>query len=162
MQTRKAFYAGLNGALAMTVLVGLIPFPLLPQNLGLILGSLLVRDVSLAAWAIGLLLHLMVGGVVAVGYAAFFERVLHASGWLQGAALGLLQAVLAGPLLALLPLVHPLVPEVLPPPGVYLTELGGLGVFAFFATHCLYGIVVGGVYADLPVPAPRRASGELN
>lgn len=158
MQARRAFYAGLNGALAMAVLVGLVPFTLLPQNLGLMIGSFLLRDVTLAAWAVGLAVHLLAGGVVAMGYAFVFERMLHGSGWSRGLALGLLQAVMAGPLLALLPMVHPLIPDVLPVPGMYLSAMGRLGIIAFFAAHGVYGLIVGGIYADLPLPVRERTT----
>ncbi len=160
MQKKRAFYAGLNGALAMAVLVDVVPFQLLPQNLGLMLGSFVLREVSLSTWAFGLVMHLCLGGLAAMGYMLLFERVLHRSGWLTGMLIGTAHALLVGPLLALVPAVHPLVPEVLPAPGPYLMNMGGLGVLAFFAAHLLFGVIVGGIYADLPLPSPRH-TGEL-
>lgn len=161
MKLRSAFYAGVNGALAMTVLCGLLPDRLLPQNLGLILGSMILREVSLLAWALGLSVHLCLGGLLGMGYACIFGRVLGRSSWRIGLCLAAAQAVLVGPLLALMPAVHPLIPEVLPAPGPFLMNFGALGVASFFSSHLLFGLIVGGICSDLPSVASARRTGEL-
>ena len=41
---------------------------------------------------------------------------------------------------------------------MYLAGMGALGTVAFFAAHAVYGLVVGGVYADLPLAARARTT----
>jgi hypothetical protein len=159
MRTAKpAFYAGLTGALAMMVLTGLLPWGELPRNVGLMLGSLVLREVSLSAWALGMLIHLCLGGVFAVGYAWIFDAVLRRSGAALGLGVAAAHVAVAGPLLLLVPRVHPLVPGLLPAPGAYLASLGAFGVPVFVAAHLLFGVIVGGIHADLPLAAPHRAA----
>jgi len=155
MQARRAFYAGINASFAMMVVLALLPIRLLPQNLGLVLGSLVIREISLTAWAVGLVIHLALGGVVGLVYGAFFDRVLGRAGGVAGLLLGAAHCLIAGPLLGVLAHVHPLMPVPLAPPGVFFSGLGMLGVAMFVIIHLLYGLIVGGICADgVPAPAP--------
>jgi hypothetical protein len=39
--------------------------------------------------------------------------------------------------------------------------MGGVGIATFFGAHLLFGLIVGGIYSDLPAAAPARHTGEL-
>jgi hypothetical protein len=157
VQTGRAFLAGVVGA-ALGSLVEIVAQAAgVPANIEMLLGTMLGGAPGALRWTVGLLLLLAGGGVLALGYAAMFEYWGRA-GWLAGLALGIPQAIALGALLGLAPLVHPLVPGVLPAPGSFMSGFGTAGVALHVTTQLLFGALVGAMYEA--VMAERRAQAQ--
>jgi hypothetical protein len=151
---RAALLAGLLGGVATTVL-GVIARALgIPVALETMLGTVFGLHPSLTASAIGFAIHLAVSAVVAVVYAAGFEYVTRRAGAGPGVLFSLVHTAMSGLALGAVPAVHPLIPEPIPAPGLFLSGLGAVGVSYFVAMHLLYGAVVGGVYGRRRQPGP--------
>ncbi len=143
------------GLLATTVLTALMISAQLGGlsrlDLPLILGTVVTPDPDRAR-AAGFAIHLVVGQVFALGYAACFALLGQATWWLGG-LLGALQGALA--LTALLPLlvgVHPRMAStragldstaVLEPPGLLGLNYGARTPVVTFTAHLAYGIALG-------------------
>jgi hypothetical protein len=120
-------------------------------DLPLVLGTLLTEDPDRARTA-GFLIHLVVGQVFALGYAAVFALLGVATWWL-GALLGLLHVSIAlTVLLPLLPGWHPRMAShragpsstaVLEPPGLLALNYGVQTPAVAIAAHVVYGAVLG-------------------
>ncbi|HUG50747.1 MAG TPA: hypothetical protein VLZ78_07095 [Terrimesophilobacter sp.] len=138
--------AALTAAMIGAQLAGLtrLDFPL-------VLGTIFTEDPDKARIA-GFFLHLVIGQGFALGYAATFALVHHASWWL-GALLGLLHVAVA--LTILLPLVPGVNPRmaseragpsstaVLEPPGLLGLNYGIQTPAVAIVAHLIYGIVLG-------------------
>ncbi|HEX9619681.1 MAG TPA: hypothetical protein VF989_06085 [Polyangiaceae bacterium] len=157
MQLNKAIVAGLIGALGMTVIAFLARAAGMPIDMEMALGSLLTLDSNPATWLLGLVIHLVIGAVFGVGYAALFEKVLHRSGAGPGAALGLVHGLLSGLLLGLIPALHPLMPGLMPAPGLFMVNAGGGAPLLFFGLHAMFGAIVGRWYAPVRLRNRRLA-----
>jgi hypothetical protein len=120
-------------------------------DLPLVLGTLVTGDPDRARVA-GFVIHLAVGQVFALGYAATFALVHRATWWL-GALLGILHvAVALMVLLRLLPGVHPRMASeragpasktVLEPPGLLALNYGVQTPAVAIAAHLVYGTILG-------------------
>ena len=120
-------------------------------DLPLVLGTMLTEDPDRARVA-GFFIHLSVGQVFALGYAAAFAQLGRATWWL-GALLGMLHVAIA--LLAILPLlpgVHPRMASqragpastaVLEPPGLLALNYGMQTPAVAIVAHLVYGTVLG-------------------
>lgn len=150
-----AAVAGIGGAAAMSVVMLVARFLGMPIMLELLLGSMVTGGVSTGAWVAGFTLSLGIGAALGIAYAVAFEYVFHRAGLTIGLLLGAIHAVLAGVSLWLVPASHPLVPDLLPPPGPFMVGLGLLGPVTFVGLHLMFGIIVGSVYA----PARTRTFG---
>lgn len=122
------------------------------MDLPMMLGTLFVADPD-PARAVGLFVHLGIGQVFALGYAAVFALLGHA-GWLTGALLGSLHGIVALTVLApvLLPGLHPRMASartgpaagpVLEPPGPLGINYGRQTVVVGVAAHLAYGVALG-------------------
>jgi uncharacterized membrane protein YagU involved in acid resistance len=120
-------------------------------DLPLVLGTLLTPDPDHARIA-GFVVHLVVGQVFALGYAAVFALLDQATWWL-GALLGLLHVSVAlTVLLPVLPGLHPRMAShragpastaVLEPPGLLALNYGVQTPAVAIVAHLVYGIVLG-------------------
>jgi hypothetical protein len=120
-------------------------------DLPLVLGTLVTEDPDRAR-AAGFLIHLVVGQVFALGYAAVFA-LLHRATWWLGGLLGLLHVAIAlMVLLPVLPGLHPRMAShragpasraVLEPPGLLALNYGVQTPAVAVAAHLVYGIVLG-------------------
>jgi hypothetical protein len=120
-------------------------------DLPLVLGTILTPDPDRARVA-GFLIHLAVGQVFALGYAAAFA-LLGSATWWTGALLGLFHvAVALTVILPLLPGVHPRMAStragpanraVLEPPGLLALNYGIQTPVITVVAHLLYGAVLG-------------------
>ena len=143
---------GFAGTAALTaVMVSAQLKGLTRLDLPLILGAILTEDPDRARFG-GLFLHLLMGQVFALGYAAAFAVVGQASWWL-GALLGLLHAAVALTLLVpLLAGVHPRMASdrdglasraTLEPPGLLALNYGVQTPVAAVLAHLAYGTFLG-------------------
>jgi hypothetical protein len=120
-------------------------------DLPLVLGTIVTEDPDRARVA-GFFLHLAVGQVFALGYAAMFA-LLDRAGWWIGSLLGVLHAAVA--LTVLVPLlagVHPRMASnragpdstaVLEPPGLLALNYGLETPAVAVLAHVVYGTVLG-------------------
>ena len=122
-------------------------------DLPFLLGTALTEN-RVRAKAVGYGMHFAFGLLFALAYWVVF-RVLDESGWLVGAALGLLHGVFAATALVnvLLPLVHPRMANpltaagqspLLEPPGFLMLNYGRATPAVTLAGHVAYGAIVGG------------------
>lgn len=125
-------------------------------DLPFLLGTAVTQD-RIRAKALGYVAHFGFGFLFALGYYALFSAIGH-SGWLLGAALGLLHGLFAATALVnvLLPLVHPRMgtpftgagsSPLLEPPGFLLLNYGRGTPIVTLAAHIAYGAIVGGFTA---------------
>jgi hypothetical protein len=128
------------------------------MDIPFLLGSAVSADRGRAK-AIGYVLHGVSGLVFALLYAFVFWAV-DESGWLFGAALGVVHAGFAGGVLVnvLLPVVHPRMGRpwsdaretpLLEPPGFMLLNYGGATLAITLVLHVVYGAIVGAFAAGL-------------
>jgi hypothetical protein len=131
VNTVRAFVAGVVGTVVMSLIMISLRAIALPLHIEHRLGA----SVGLGAWVPGLIIFLIIGGVLALVYAAIFEWVLNQAGVGAGLLLGACNAVFAGFFWAQMS-----------GPGPFWDRLGIEGIGALFFVHFVYGAVVGGLY----------------
>lgn len=148
MNAPRAFLAGVVGGAVMSALMFLGRAGLgLDVDLEMLMGTVFLER-GAAAWLLGLGMHLMMSGLIGVGYALAFERVTQKASAGIGAAFSVVHMLVAGPVMGgVVPLVHRLVPEQMPGPGYFLAHHGAAGVATFVVLHLVFGAVVGALYA---------------
>ncbi len=154
----RALLAGLAGTVAFTLLLYAAPLMgLPPMNLPTMLGTMFVANPA-AAFLPGLAMHLMIGLVLALGYALVFARVLPGAPWLRGALYGLVPWLLAmAVVMPMMALVHPMVRAgAMPAPGFFLSGMGTvLAPLGSLMGHLVYGALVGAVYGESKTGSER-------
>jgi len=155
MKWGKAFGAGVVGAVVMTILLsGAIAANFRVLDFSMMWGTLVGLPIGTAAWVVGFVIHLLVGGIFALIYAVVFS-VFSGAGALRGGAIGVVHALITGIVLPLLPLVHPLMNNgYIRSPGPYFSGHGISGILFYFGIHIVFGMVVGWLYARM-VPAMK-------
>ncbi|MDP9310480.1 MAG: hypothetical protein M3R24_06265 [Chloroflexota bacterium] len=147
MNYGRAFFAGVVGGAAMTAVITLVRvMGIMDVNLSMMEGSMITAAVGLGTWLLGFVMHLMISGLIALAYAAGFEHVTHRAGWHIGVGFSLIHSLIAGLMFGTMPTIHPLVPDQMPAPGMFMSNKGLMGVLAFFMLHALYGAIVGAMY----------------
>jgi hypothetical protein len=154
MKPGKAFVAGVVGGAAMSVLISSARLLGLPMNLAMLLGTMTGLAPGAGTWLVGLAMHLVISGLIGMLYGVGFEHVARRSGALPGIVFSLVHIVVAGLAMGMLPSIHPLIPELVPAPGAFMSHVGEGAVIAFVAFHAIYGAVVGEMYG--PVVHPSR------
>ncbi|HEX9870940.1 MAG TPA: DUF6789 family protein [Candidatus Tectomicrobia bacterium] len=149
MNYRKALIAGVIGAAVMSIIMAMARAMGMPVNLEMMLGTMMGGPPSAMTWLMGLIIHLIAGGVFALIYAAGFEYLTRRADWRVGLGFGVIHTLFSGLLLAMMPGMHPLVPEMMPAPGAFMANLGMMGVAAFFMLHLIYGAIVGAMYGPV-------------
>lgn len=131
MNTGRAFVAGI---VAAAIVSGVI---LLLRTTGLSLDvhTQLAGLFGASSWIVGLAIYLVIGGALALVYAAFFEWALHQAGVGPGILVGAWHTILAGFAWA-----------TTSDPGRFWVHFGAGGIAALFLVHFVYGGVVGGLY----------------
>lgn len=152
MKAGKAFAAGMVGGAVMSVLMAIARLLGMPIDLETMLGTVTGMAPGGATWVLGLVMHLVISGAIALLYALGFEYVSHRSGALPGVVFSLIHIVVGGLFMGAMPAIHPQVPETLAPPGAFLSSLGDLGVVSFVVLHAIYGAVVGVMYGPVLHP----------
>ncbi|MBD3345884.1 MAG: hypothetical protein GF401_12545 [Chitinivibrionales bacterium] len=159
MKWSKAIYAGVLGGLVMTIILAIVRAIDIPVNLSMLLGTLFGLEPSVGTWIVGFIVHLVISGLIALGYGWAFEHAVHHAGTWTGAALSGIHIILGGLLLGVIPALHPMVPGTMNAPGIFMSNLGTVGVVAFIVLHVIYGMIVGGLYGEVlhKAPAAGRA-----
>lgn len=100
-------------------------------------------------YMLGLMVHLMMGVIFAIVYAALFDILGVDANWLWGAIFGAVHGVIAGMAFGMMPAMHPRMgpSEVLAAPGLFGVRYGSMVPIGVLLLHVVFGAVVGGVYA---------------
>lgn len=157
MRTGKAFMAGVAGGGIMSILMAAARAMGMQVNLEMMLGTMFGLTPGPGVWLLGLAMHLMISGLIALAYAWGFEHVAHRAGVATGALFSLAHIAIGGVFMGLMPMMHPLVSERMPAPGPFLINHGMMGVAAFVMLHVIYGAVVGGLYGHVHARADQRS-----
>ncbi len=97
---------------------------------------------------LGMILHLLGSAAIALIYASIFALIGATDHlWLWGLLGGASHWVFAGLFMAIVPAMHPEMPEQRPAPGLFVTNFSLPDVLTFLIGHLLYGLVVGILYA---------------
>ncbi len=121
----------------------------LPLDIARVWGTMLTLHGTLG-WLVGLLIHLVGSGGIALIYAWVFDWIgADDHLWLWGLTGGVIHWVIAGLFFAILPPLHPEIPEERPAPGAFLARFGAPSVPVFLVGHAMFGVVVGVLYALL-------------
>lgn len=147
MNLSRAFTAGVLGAAAMSVLLFIGRQVGMDVSIESMMGTLFLPPGPTAFW-VGLAMHLMISGLIALVYAWAFETVTRRASAGLGAAFALVHVLIAGVVMGgMIPVVHPLIPEQMPGPGYFLSNHGSMGTAAFVVLHLVFGAIVGAMYA---------------
>ncbi len=161
MRAGRAVLFGVLGAAAISVLTAVMRAFGLPLSIEIIIGTLTGLEPGAASFGLGFVVHLIMGGLFGLLYGYLFERVWDHGGASVGMILSVIHAALIGMLIGLVPQIHPLIPEKMPDAGPYFSNLGPLGVLAFFGSHLLYGAIVGAGYGHVPAERQWAPTGRL-
>lgn len=145
MNLGRAFVAGVAGGIVMSLGLAMGRAMGMPAQLEMMLGTMIAPP-GTGAFVTGLVMHLIISGLIALIYAWGFHTITHRSSAAIGAGFGLIHAVIGGLFMGLMPMMHPMIPEMMPPPGMFMANLGVMGIVAEFVLHVLYGATVGALY----------------
>lgn len=123
----------------------------MPAKLEMMMGTMFLEP-GTVAFVVGLMMHLMISGLIALIYAWGFENVTHRAGWLVGVGFSIIHIIIGGIFMGMMPMMHPRMPP-MDAPGAFMSGLGMMGVIAFVMLHMIYGAIVGAMYG--PVAHPR-------
>lgn len=158
MKSGIAFWAGVVGGAVMSLIMIFARLMGLPVNVEMSLGTMFNLEIGLGTWFFGLFLHLFISGVVALLYGLGFEYITHKAGAGRGVLFSLVHIMIAGFFMGLMPAMHPQMPQQISSPGLFMANLGIVGVIAFIMIHLIYGAIVGGMYGST-IPRGRVANG---
>jgi hypothetical protein len=137
-----------------TIMAGSQGLHMTRMNLPFMLGTMFTADRDLAK-LIGFGVHVLNGWWMALIYAAIFQRLGFANGWM-GAAIGLMHATFVlTVVVSLLPGLHPRMASEqrgptptrsLEPPGFMARNYGRRTAFSVLLGHALYGAILGAFY----------------
>ncbi len=146
---KKAVLYGFLGAGVKSLLMAMARTRGMNVDVELMLGTWVWLRPRHETITLGIALYLFLGALFGALYGWLFERVLHHGGMAAGILLAIPHTVLTGLLMALVPALHPHVPELLPAPGAYLSSFGPAGVIALLVLHLVFGAIVGGGYGHV-------------
>lgn len=154
MNLPRALLAGAFGGIVASLVMAAARLLGADLPLEMLLGTVLL-DPGPWAWALGVALHVAASALVGLAYVWGFETVTKRASALVGAALGVVHLIVSGVAAgAVLPAVHPLVPEAVAAPGFFFARLGVGAVVAYGVAHLAFGAVVGALYRN-QVRRPR-------
>jgi hypothetical protein len=161
IQAKRALLFGVLGAGAISVIQALARAAGVPISIELLLGTLIRHVPDGTAFGIGLVMHLIIGGLFGLLYGYLFERVWDHGGAATGMLTAVVHALAVGIFVGLTPQFHPLIPELLPDPGPYFSTLGVPAIFTFFIAHLVYGAIVGAGYGHVAAERQWAPEGRL-
>lgn len=154
-QLDTAIIAGLAGTAVMTAIMYMGFVMNMRMDIPMMLGTMFLPR-GTAAWALGLMMHFMMGAVFFVAYAALFDALGIESGivgW--STAFGLVHGAITGMAMGMMPVMHPrmaashgsVASDQVPNPGAFATSFGLMGPIAILMLHAAFGLAGGLVYS---------------
>jgi uncharacterized protein DUF6789 len=143
----QAIKAGLIAWIVFTLVLYMAPLMGVPKmDVPAMLGGMF----GLNSVALGWVMHLMIGLVLAFVYAYWFVDLVGGAPWVRGLTFGVL------PWLAMMIVIAPMLPVLNPmlakmPPGVFLANMGILAPMGSLLGHLIWGTVLGAVYGGVEV-----------
>jgi hypothetical protein len=156
MNPARAFLSGSAAGAVMSLFMAVARAAGIPIELELMLGTLGGVEPCVATWAMGFMIHLLLSGFFGVLYGLGFDYVTHRAGFRVGMLLSIAHMALLGLLIGALAQVHPLMPLVLPSPGMFLRNFGQNGLLAFLMVHLVYGATIGALYRRATTEWPEE------
>jgi hypothetical protein len=157
MKVGQAIIAGIIGGVAMTALGWIVRRLGFEMNAEMMLGTMMSNVPNLTTWLMGFAIHLVLSALIALVYAWGFEHVAHRAGAVIGLGFGVIHVVIAGLVMAMIPAIHPMIPESMPAPGAFMANMGAAFAALFVIEHLMYGAIVGAMYGPVALPRPARA-----
>lgn len=162
MQTFRAFFAGIFGASILTMLMIVMRyFNLSSINLELTLGSLITMTLSPSSWSLGLMIHLLAGGLFGTFYGVGFEYGSSRSVLFKGVLFGILHGLISGICIGFMPLIHPLMisaadsTSFMLKPGFFVSHFGWATSVIFFILHLIFGVIMAAFYQPDELLSPE-------
>lgn len=149
MNYGRAFLAGMVGGAVMSLIMAIGRAMGMQVNLEMMEGTMLGLQPGETTWIIGFVMHLVISGLLGLLYAVGFEYMAGHSGWKIGIAFSIIHIIVAGILMGMVPMVHPMVPERLPAPGFFMSKMGLGAMIAFVMLHVIFGAIVGALYTPV-------------
>ncbi|GMU41039.1 MAG: hypothetical protein AMXMBFR23_19050 [Chloroflexota bacterium] len=145
--------AAIAGLIGGGVMVGLLygAIAMMPSvmrmNMMALLGGMLGLT-GAAGFVVGLMIHAMMSVAFGLAHVGVFVALdADSLSVARGAALGLAHALLAGTMLAALPIMHPLIRAGrMEAPGPFGWSLGPMNAVGFIMLHVLFGAIVALAY----------------
>jgi hypothetical protein len=149
MKWGKAFLIGMLAGAVMVLLLAIGRLFGIQANLSMMVGTMFGFAPGIGTWILGFIVHVVLSGLIAFLYAAGFEYITHSASASIGATFSIIHILIGGFMMGLIPLLHPMIPEMMPAPGAFLAGLGVAGVIEFIVLHLVYGILVGAMYSPV-------------
>ncbi|MDP9314025.1 MAG: hypothetical protein M3R24_24630, partial [Chloroflexota bacterium] len=107
---------------------------------------------------LGMVIHLIGSGAIAVIFAWFYQRLgARNHFWAWGLLGGAILWLIAGVFMGIMPAIHAEIPEQRHGPGAFLIDYGTHEVIVFLIGHLMFGLVVGILYPLLHPRADTRS-----
>ena len=148
LNVRRTVIGGISGGAAMTLLGVVVRALGVAMNAEAMLGTMFTMP-DRGAWIIGFAMHMVLAILFALVYAWGFENITHRAGFLVGLGFAVVHIIVAGVAMAMIPAVHPMIPERMMAPGAFMAGMGAIGVGLFILEHLMYGAIVGAVYGPV-------------
>ncbi|MBI2918198.1 MAG: hypothetical protein HYY01_09400 [Chloroflexi bacterium] len=151
----QAVLGGLVGTIAMTIVMYMGSWMMgLKMDMPMTLGTMFLRK-GTAAWSVGLMMHLVMGAIFFIIYAALLGALGITSAVVAWTGIfGVIHGLMAGAAFGMMPALHPRMatpgataPDTVPAPGFFGVKLGAMAPIAIIVVHVIYGLVAGAVYA---------------
>jgi hypothetical protein len=136
MNFGRAFLAGVVGGAVMSIGLAIGRVMGMPANLEMMLGTMMLQP-GTSAFLLGLMMHLIISGLIALIYAWGFGHVTHRSSAALGAGFGVMHGIVGGLFMGVMPMMHPLIPEEMPAPGAFMSNMGARGIMAEMVLHVI-------------------------
>jgi hypothetical protein len=149
MDIGSAIVAGIVATVVMTALMYMAKAVGMPMDMPRMLGLMFSGpENSSVVYALGAVMHLMMGIVFAVIYALVFEITGADATWLWGAVLGAIHGGVAGLAFGMMPMMHPRMGngQVLAAPGMFGKNYAPMMPAGVIMLHMVFGLVVGILY----------------
>lgn len=142
----------------MTIIMAFVRMTMMPDaNPEMMLGTMTGSAPGMVTWIMGLIIHLVVSGMIALVYAVGFEYVTHRAGVVIGLGFAIIHIIIGGIVMGVMPMMHPMIPEQMPPPGAFMLGMGAMSAGLFVLEHFIYGAIVGAMYVPVHSQIGARA-----
>lgn len=146
MNVIGAIVAGLVGTIIISMVMVMGPKMGMPKMaIWEMLGSMFSPDGNVA---LGWVMHLMMGGIFGIVYAALWAIGLGSATMISGALFGLVHWLIVGVMMGAIPMLHAGIKAgSVSTPGVFMFNSGGMMAFmGGLIGHVIFGVVVALVY----------------